>query len=262
MQDMESDEAREIALAKLGRMYAYCTGVTCRRKAILDYFGQQFDKPDCGACDVCMGALESMDDPLETAQKIISCVLRLEQRFGADYTAMVLTGSKEQRVLANGHDELSTYGLLREHGKRVVRDWVEQLVAQGLLAKVGEYDVLTVPASGVRLLKGHGRPPRLTKPPARKAASKASLVEARSWEGVDHGLFEVLRDLRARIAAERHAPAYVVFGDAALRDMARRKPTTPEQFLQVHGVGETKREQYADVFLPVIKEYVRSAREA
>ncbi len=246
------EDVLKIALDKLSNMYGFCTGGLCRRKAILRYFGQDLDKDNCSACDVCLDEMDLLDDALVTAQKILSCVLRLEQRFGSAYTAMVLTGSEEQRILENRHDKLSTWGLLADHPQPVVRDWIEQLVGQGFLQKTGEYNVLQVTPKGRDVLKGNATP-RLLKP-ARKPVKKAQVV-ADSWEGVDHDLFEVLRKLRSDLAKARGLPAYVIFGDAALRDMARRRPATLEEFRFVKGVGEQKTRQYGKKFLAAIVSY-------
>jgi len=260
-------EAKHIALGKLNDMYNYCTGVVCRHKAILNYFGQDLDQDSCDACDVCLGDLDNMEDSLETAQKILSCVVRLQERFGGDYTASVLTGSHDERILANNHDTLSTYGLPSEYSKRVVRDWTEQLVAQGCIRKAGEFNVLNVTDKGRRILKGE-ESPRLLKAPKkgerkrRIRKHKIAAVAKESWEGVDKGLFQVLRSLRRQIADRKRVPAYVVFTDRALRDMARRRPCSADGFLEVSGVGEKKCKQYGDLFLAVIREYLRAGRDA
>ena len=251
LRDMEP-EAKKIALAKLNDIYEYCTGVICRHMAILNYFGQELDKSNCAACDVCLGYLDCMEDSLETAQKILSCVIRLGERFGADYTASVLIGSREQRILDNGHDSLSTYGLLSDFIKRVARDWIEQLVAQGCILKSEEYSVLSVTEKGRLVLKGI-ETPRLLRPATKRP--KPARTAKDSWGGVDEGLFETLRKLRREIANRKNIPAYIVFNDASLRDMARRRPSTPEDFLEVTGVGEKKSKQYGTAFLAAIKEY-------
>jgi ATP-dependent DNA helicase RecQ len=257
MRDMEP-APKAAALEMLNLMYGYCTGVTCRHRALLAHFGQDLKTPNCQACDVCLGNLDCIEDPLPTAQMILSCVVRLGERFGGDYTSLVLTGSKEERILANRHDKLSTHGLLSRFTKRVVRDWVEQLVAQGYIDKVGEYNVLKVAESGQQVLKGK-ETPRLLKPAEKKARkAKAAVV---GWQGVDQGLFEELRKLRRRLAEEKHVPAFVVFSDAVLRDMARLKPVTNEDFLEVNGVGEKKCEQYAQVFLHAIAQYRRLGQD-
>jgi ATP-dependent DNA helicase RecQ len=254
LSDMEP-EAHKIAMIKLNRMYNYCTGGICRHKAILRYFGQGLDKDNCGACDMCLGELDCIDDALETAQKILSCIVRLGQRFGGGYTAAVLTGSRDKRILENSHDALSTFGLLSDYSKHTVHDWIEQLEGQDYIEKVGEYNVLNVTEKGWQVLKG-SETPRLLKP-AQKPAKVSKVVED-SWEGVDRGLFEALRKLRATIARRKSVPAYIVFGDAALRDMARRRPSTYIRLLEVKGVGEKKRRQYGEVVLTAINDYCQA----
>jgi ATP-dependent DNA helicase RecQ len=248
--------AADGALESLAAMEQFCGGVTCRHRGIVAYFGQELASANCGACDVCLGELNVVDDAMVIAQKILSCVLRLEQRFGADYTAKVLAGSAEARIIEQGHDRLSTYGLLGDHRVTAIRQWIEQLVAQGYLAKVGEYNTLELTEAGRSLLKGHGTP-QLLKPAERQTRSSRSPggAGADSWDGVDRGLFERLRALRTGLATERGVPPYVVFGDAALRDMARRRPSSLESFLHVRGVGERKRDDYGTAFVEAIVEY-------
>ncbi|MEE3285149.1 MAG: ATP-dependent DNA helicase RecQ, partial [Planctomycetota bacterium] len=142
--DGSDSEPTEGAWQSLQAMQDFAGSVVCRHAALVEYFGQSLDSDNCGACDVCLGELDQVEDPLVIGQKILSSVIRQEQRFGADYTVKVLRGSSEQRILDNRHDQLSTYGLLADEDVRAVRGWVEQLVAQGFLAKVGEYNVLVV----------------------------------------------------------------------------------------------------------------------
>jgi ATP-dependent DNA helicase RecQ len=245
-------EGQDIAMAKLEDMNDYCGGVTCRHQAILRYFGQDLGKSDCGGCDVCLGGLECVSDSLIVAQKILSCVVRVGERFGGDYVSSVLTGSTEERILVNGHDKLSTYGLLSDFSKRIVRDWVEQLGAQNCVRKTGDYNVLKVTDEGRQVLKGL-KTPRLLKP-AVKAAKKAKIAKE-TWEGVDEGLFEELRVLRRTIADKEGVPAFIVFGDAALREMCRVRPSTTQGFLLVWGVGAQKQEKYGGAFVAAIRRY-------
>jgi len=181
-------------------------------------------------------------------------VVRLHERFGADYTAAVLTGSRDRRILERKHDSLSTYGLLSDLPKNTTRGWIEQLAGQGHLERSGEYNVLHVTESGWRVLHGE-EVPTLLKPSDKHV--RTSRVAADSWEDVDHGLFDALRALRRELALKRSVPAYVVFSDAALRGMARLRPSTPDAFLRVSGVGSAKAEQYGDIFLDAISRYCR-----
>jgi len=252
IEQSESEEAVRIATIKLGDMSAYASGVTCRHQALVSYFGQDLKADNCKACDVCFGDLELAEDALVSSQKILSCVFRLDQRYGADYTGNVLIGSKEQRLLDANHDQLSTYGLLSDQTKKLVRDWIEQLVGQGYLEKRGEYNVLAITERGWKAIRGD-ETPRLLKP-----AATPKRVSLDSWEGVDRSLFDTLRVLRRKMATERRVPAYIVFGDASLRDMARRRPSTVEGFLEVTGVGQAKARQYGEEFVATISEYCRS----
>jgi len=247
-------EAHRVALQVLEGIEDFCTGVICRHRAIVEYFGQPFDTDNCQACDVCLGEIALVEDALVIAQKILSSVLRQGENFGGEYTAQVLTGSHDQRILENGHKKLSTWGLLTQHAKKCVRDWIEQLVGQGFLQKTGEYNVLTVTSEGRRLLRGEVTP-RLLKPAEPK--KKAAKVATASWEGVDRALFETLRALRRQKAEERGLPPFVVFSDATLRSLARLRPSTPAGLLSVHGIGEKKAAEYGAEFLGAIAQHCR-----
>ncbi|MDT8302089.1 MAG: DNA helicase RecQ, partial [Sedimentisphaerales bacterium] len=251
MSDMP-EEAYKIAMTKLGNMYSYCTGGVCRHKAILRYFGQDLETDSCNACDMCLGEFEYIDDALIIAQKILSCILRLGERFGGGYVSLVLIGSKDKRIIENNHDMLSTYGLLEDYSKHTVRDWIEQLTGQDYIEKYGEYNVLRITEKGRDVLHGQ-QTPRLLKPALQKP--KVSKVAMDSWEGVDKGLFEALRKLRSKIAGKKKIPAYIVFGDGALRDMARKRPVALDSFLDVKGVGEKKSKKYGETFITAIKDY-------
>jgi ATP-dependent DNA helicase RecQ len=254
MQEMPA-EAQKTAMVKLQGIYKYCTGGVCRHKAILRYFGQDLTKESCNACDMCLSELDYINDGLVTAQKILSCILRLDQRFGADYTALVLAGSQDKRIIENHHHKLSTYGLLSDYSKSTIHDWIEQLTGQDYIDKFGEYNTLMVTQKGWKVLNGQ-ETPRLLRPAERPA--KVSRVVADSWDGVDKGLFGVLRKLRAQIAGQNKVPAFIVFSDAALRDMARRRPSTCETLLEVKGVGEKKCKQYGLAVLSTIQDYCRA----
>ena len=247
--------ANQIAAQVLTGIENFCTSARCRHSALVEYFGQSLERDNCQACDVCLGEVALVEGALVLAQKILSCVLRLNQNFGGEYTAQVLTGSREQRILDNGHDKLSTWGLLKEHGKPELRSWMDQLTAQGFLEKQGEYAVLKVTAEGRRLLRGEIEP-RLLKPAERK--KREPKFAAASWEGVDRELFETLRVLRRKRAEERSVPPYIVFTDAALRGLARTRPTTTERMLAVPGVGQKRATEYGPEFLQAIADHCRT----
>ena len=246
--------ANRIAMEVLKGIEDFCTSVVCRHRSIVEYFGQRHSGENCGACDVCLGEIAMQDGAMVIAQKILSSVLRQGQNFGGEYTAQVLTGSRDQRIIENGHDKLSTWGLLTEHGKRNVRDWIEQLAGQGFLQRTCEYNVLAVTAEGWRVLKGEVTPRLLKAPEPKKKEAKVAVA---SWEGVDRGLYEVLRTLRRAKAEARGLPPFVIFSDATLRGLARLRPSSPERLLVVQGIGEKKAAEYGDEFLEAIADYCR-----
>lgn len=252
--DLPSDAFQQ-ADESLRSMERYCNSVVCRHKALVEHFGQSYQGDNCSACDVCLDQLEIVADSKILGQKILSCVVRLKESFGAGYVAQVLTGSQDARILENGHDQLSTYGLLKESPATHVRDWIEQLASQGFLTRTGEYNVLAVTPSGWEVLRGEGTP-QLLKPAAKKAkVARGTRIETTSWEGVDRELFDVLRGVRRQLATDRNVPPFVVFADTTLRDLARRRPSTLEAFRHAHGVGDKKTSDYGEIFTDAIRTY-------
>ncbi|TWT31928.1 DNA helicase RecQ [Blastopirellula retiformator] len=247
--------AQDAAMRSLDALDHFCIGTECRHRMLVSYFGQELEAEECEACDVCLGTVDLVEDATVLGQKILSCILRTGERFGADHNAKVLCGSRDKRVLELEHDQLSTYGLLRNDSLRSVRMWIEQLIGQRFLAKVGEYNVLKVTPAGRELLRGEVLP-KLTKPDASdRAESPKRARRADDWEGVDRGLFESLRNLRREKAEAAGIPAYIVFGDSSLREMARHRPSTLERFRLIKGVGEKKCQDYGEAFTQHIADY-------
>jgi len=242
----------------LQQMERYAGGTRCRHRHLGEYFGEAWTRGDCGACDVCLGELEPVAEPVTVARKILSCVARVGQRFGAAHVAAILRGQSTEAVVARGHAGLSTFGLLAGASIAEVRGYIEQISAAGLLRQTGDaYPVLALTPLGSALLKDPAAFPDLAL--ARQRAPRGdggrvhSRAEAESWEGVDRDLFERLREVRLRLARERGVPPYVIFHDAALRDMARVKPTTADALLGVRGVGARKAEDLGEHFLDAIR---------
>jgi ATP-dependent DNA helicase RecQ len=243
-------QARDTAEASLQRINSYCTSVTCRHASLVEHFGQTWNHGACGACDVCLGKLEVVADALTIGQKILSCVYRVKERFGAGYVSNVLAGSREKRILNNRHDQLSTWGILSEYRKQDVRQWIEQLINQGFLVQEREYQMLHITDMGHVLLQGNSTPTLLT--PIREPRSQTPTSVLDSWEGVDLELFEVLRALRRAEGEACSVPSYIIFSDATLRDMSRRRPSTVERFLDIHGVGQQKSASFGPQFVNAI----------
>jgi ATP-dependent DNA helicase RecQ len=258
-----SGEARAAAEAALEKICAYATSVSCRHARLIEHFGQQWTNGPCQACDVCLGELELVDDARKIGQKILSCVLGVGERWGANHIAKVLTGSLEHRLIAAGHDRLNTWGILSEFRRQDVQLWIEQLANQGFLSLVdqeflnrpGSYQIVSVTESGHRLLAGDAEPLLTTPPKQASVQTPTSVLD--SWEGVDTSLFEALCQLRREEALARSVPGYIVFSDATLRDMARRRPSTVERLLDVHGVGQQKAADFGQRFVECIATHCR-----
>ena len=261
------------ALRKLGEMYAFCQQAVCRHRALVTYFGQTYDRPSCGACDVCLGETVAGADTSGVAGRVLDAVAELRGRFGATHVADVLTGAATGRIGQLRHDRLAAYGSLRGETKARVRGWIDQLLAHGLLARSDdEYPTVTLTEQGRAVVRGEGQAPALTSAGAvRATAAGAPALGPAATDGsagdaaapgprppadpgaYDRVLFEALRVLRRTIAEERGVPPYVVFSDASLRDMARLRPRTREALLEVKGVGEWKCETFGDRFLTLIR---------
>jgi ATP-dependent DNA helicase RecQ len=253
----QNGELTDAARGLMKQMERYATGVGCRHRHLSSYFGDTYPATDCGACDVCLGELEEVPDPVPVARKILSCVARVGQRFGVLHVTNVLRGQGGEAVVSRGHDQLSTFGLLRDEPVAAVRGYIEQLVGLGLLQLTDDaYPVLSMTSQGVALLKDASAHDGLTlarqRTPAKGGSRSRSRIEAESWDHVDRGLFDRLRALRLDLARARGVPPYVIFHDATLREMARVRPTSKAALLDVKGVGARKAAELGDAFLLAI----------
>lgn len=253
----QSGELSETSRRLLRDMERYAAGTRCRHRVLVEYFGQAFDREDCGACDWCLEELERVADPVTLAQKILSTVVRTGQSWGVGHVIDVLRGRTSEQVTARRHHELTTFGLLADLSIAELRGYVDQLTQQDLLVRTdGPYPVLQLTEDGVGALKGETdlalfRQPRPS--PSQRRARPAG--DPAAWDGVDRGLFEALRQCRTEVAHARGVPPYVVFHDNTLRDLARRRPTTPDALLDCYGIGARKAEDLGPIILGVIRDY-------
>lgn len=249
---------------KFRAMVGFADAVSCRRQAMLAYFGETMDSA-CGNCDVCLDPPE-LYDATEDARKALSCVYRVGERFGVKHVVDVLRGSQNQRILELRHDRLSTYGIGAATSAEGWRSLLRQLVHLGYLRQdMGERPVLTLTPAAIPVLKGE-ESLTLAKPRTRVAPGKKERKRAAAPGGErgqvtggdagssqeDEALFESLRALRREIADREGVPAYVVFHDATLWDMVAKRPGTPEELLEVTGVGAKKAEKYGDEFVALL----------
>lgn len=237
----------ESSQERLDVMIQYANFTGCLRNYILRYFGERPTNP-CGNCSSCLGEV-NMVDVTKEAQMVLSCILRMKLNFGMTMIVDVLRGSKNKRLLDNGFDSLSTYGLMKSYSAQEVRDIISSLVAHGYIGMT-EFKGLYATAEAKDILLGKAT---LTmKERNYKASSSAS--KSTVSRNVDPELYEQLRKVRSQLAQEEQVPAYVIFSNKSLEDMASRMPRSYDEFLQVEGVGTVKAEKYAGHFLPVIQQ--------
>ena len=255
---VEDAAERQSARQKLAKVIDFCQLHTCRRSYLLEYFGDAAAAPECDGCDNCLADMEEFD-ATQIAKKIITAVIRTGQRFGIGYVAQVLRGSKDKRVLGNGHHELGVYGIAPDYSAGDIRDIAALLVERDLLYKNGdEYPTLGATPAGWGFARGEealtlSRPRRVEEEVAPAARRGAGVRDAPP--DFDGELFGELRALRARLAAERGMPPYIVFGDVTLQQMAHYFPQSRESLSGIHGVGAMKLEQYGEAFLDAIRAY-------
>jgi ATP-dependent DNA helicase RecQ len=243
--------------AHLDAMLALCETVQCRRQRLLAYFGET--STACGNCDTCLAPPEAWDGTV-AAQKLLSTVFRLQrernQRFGAGQAIDILLGRKNDKVIQHDHASLSVFGIGTELNESEWRGVVRQLLAQGLLAVEGEYGTLALTEASGEVMRGQ-RAVMLRREPERPARARAAKVRTSAAVDLDpaaSSVFESLRAWRASAAREQGVPAYVIFHDATLRQIASDMPTSLAALGSVNGVGETKLARYGQQILDTLAE--------
>jgi len=247
-----SDQYKRLTNQKLDSMLGLCEMASCRRQAILSYFDEEMSEP-CGNCDNCLNPPETWDATID-AQKALSTVYRTGQRFGVAYLINVLLAKSDDRIVNNGHDKISTWGIgenLKNH------EWsglFRQLISQGYLNTNSEYGGIELAEKSRALLKSEitllARKQRKPEKTSRSGKSRNIRSQLRS---VDEELFEQLRALRTDLANEQGVPSYVIFSDATLIEMSNKRPQTDDTFRYINGVGEMKLQRYGEKFMDVIR---------
>jgi ATP-dependent DNA helicase RecQ len=252
--DLPEDTLKRAAAARLQVMVRYGSGLACRRRQILRYFGEEYPRDTCGACDVCLGAREAVDIT-EDGQKALSAIYRTGQRFGAAHIIDILTGADTEKVRRYRHDAIKTFGAGREKGKPYWRAVLDELIGQECLHQDGErYATLSITPAGGELLYGRRRLAASRDILVRKAPPAPLLPP----DGpVDGALLEKLKTLRRELAALRQVPPYLIASDRTLREVCILLPANEEELRRVHGIGEKKLQDLG----PSLLEAVRRHRE-
>ena len=252
-QEDSGDDRRRREHQRLDALIGYCESATCRRNTLLAYFGDPGD--ECGNCDTCLDPVE-LHDGAEVGQQALTAIQRTGQRFGAAHIIDVLRGTETEKALAARHDRLPAFGVGAERSKDSWRSIIRQLVAAGFLKlDIEGYGGLSVTDKGRSLLDGDETfAYREEKAPARKAKKSRRGAPLPDLDDADGALLAALKSLRLQLAKERGVPAYVVFSDRSLIDMAQRRPRDSMDFAEVHGVGDAKLRDFGDIFLRAIAE--------
>ncbi len=257
-QSEADEEHKRVSQRKLNALLGYCETVECRRRVLLRYFGDQYEK-GCNNCDTCLNPPKCWDATKE-AQMALSAVYRTDQKFGAGYLVQVLRGEADERMKRFGHDRLKLFGL----GKNISQsEWLSifrQLVACGYIKVESEYGSLVLTAESEEILK-KGRTVKFRHDPVRqklaprskaKAALKIEKIQSAPEVGIDNDLYSALKRKRIELAKAAGVPAYIIFHDSTLIEMAKAKPATLEDMARISGVGKAKLERYGKEFLKVV----------
>ena len=264
--EITDETEKKHAIKCLNDMVHYATVHACRRKQLLNYFGEDYSAPSAPlretslpCCDICQGEVESIDATRD-AQILMSAMSRTGERFGINHIIAVVTGDDTDRLRQLGHDQIKTFGAGKDQDKRHWRLMIDNLLAQGLILQTGgDYPILQLQPESREVLFGDREVHVLKSkklPPARRRRGGPVRHNGRSpLGGYNEDLFEVLRALRKKLASEQGVPPYVVFSDKTLHEMARCLPTTERELLHINGIGETKLERYGKAFMDAIQTF-------
>ena len=247
-----NEQFKRMERQRLDAMLGLCEITSCRRQTLLRYFGEEDTQP-CGNCDSCLLPPKTWDGT-DAVRKLLSCIYRTGQRFGANHVIDVLRGSSSEKILGFEHHKLSTHGIGKEFSATEWKAVVRQLVARGYLAVDADaFGALRLTESCRPLLRGE-ESVQLRKEVA-ASHTKATRTPHDDMDEQDIPLWNALRACRKRIAEQLGMPPYVVFHDSTLREMVAQRPTTERALLQISGVGDSKLQKFGDAFLQVIREF-------
>lgn len=248
--DGSTSERFAIEMHKFEAMQSFAEAQTCRRQVLLNYFADYRDSP-CGNCDICLDPPKMFDGTVD-AQKLLSCVYRLKLDTSVQHVIDVLRGMQHKRLMDAKHNELSTYGIGKEQSDSYWHNIIQQLIHVGLIRiDMTRSGILCLTPSARAVLKSE----RIVELAVPKFSVKQSTKSKYVPTNIDTKLFEKLKALRKLVADELDKPAFIIFSDATLADMANTQPTNASAFLNVAGVGEKKLEHYGEAFLGLIRDY-------
>lgn len=253
-----SPDREKMLYENLQYLVDYCHTDDCLRNCILTYFGENIENDKCNNCGNCLDETEMVDITVE-AQKILSCVYKVQERYGVNTVVQVLRGSKNKRILESGLDKVSTYGIMKEYSESMLKEIIMTLVSMGYMyITADKFPVLKLTSSSVPVLKGQLKVYHKKSLLERKSASgeKDSIAKGDRSAHFDEDLFNELRELRYKLSQDKGLPPFMIFHDSALKEMAGYFPQDKETFLTIKGVGLKKYESYGESFIQIINDYI------
>ncbi|NFG24185.1 DNA helicase RecQ [Clostridium botulinum] len=242
-QSIENIDRKNNQYKKLNEMTDFVYSNECYRKYILDYFGEVYDH-NCNNCSNCLNEGELVDKTID-AQKVLSCIYRMKNKFGSGMLVDVLRGSKNKKVIQFNFNELSTYGIMKDYSNDELKNFINTLISHRYISVVnGTYPVLGLNQRSMSVLKSE-----------EKVVFKEFKIEKKARE--DNELYSILKEIRKEISVENGVPPYVIFGDATLKEMTVKYPVNKEQMLNISGVGEIKYKKYGEIFENEIKKFIK-----
>ena len=250
---MPNEKEQSIAMEKLNKTVKYASHNVCRRRQLLEYFGEDYSNDNCGACDICMGNVEKIDITTDT-QILMSAISRTGQYFGIKHIIDVVAGADTKRIRELQHNEIKTYGAGKHKEKKHWQFIVDELLAQDAIVQDGgQYPVLTLTKKGTDILYGREKIEGLKREEIKK---KPKAFKVSGFEPYDEVLFDRLRVLRKKLAEEHKVPPYIIFSDMTLHEMCIYYPSTLDEMITISGVGDTKLERYGTDFTKEIKAHL------
>ncbi len=253
IEQLADENQQLIEKGKLFAMVNFAEANSCRQQIMLNYFNET-NNVACGQCDSCLNPIETIDKTID-AQKILSCIYRLNQNYGMQHVIDVLRGANKKKLLLKQHDQLSTYGLCKDHKEEELKHTIQQLIQGGFIRQaLSEYNVLKLNEKARPVLKGEcdfkASPLRKQLHQKKESGRKTKITQA-----TDSALLTLLKSVRTQLAKKQDVPPFMIFSDASLVDMANKQPTNNDDFLEVHGVGKFKLKKYGQIYLETIANY-------
>jgi len=251
---IQDQSERDNNQKKLQEIVDFCEARMCRRKYILGYFGEEYKKDNCQACDICLHDEGELFDATEITQKILSCVLRVRERFGVNYVIDILRGSKKKNIVKNRHDSLAVFNIVNDFSSDELKDIIRDLLIRDFLIKTDDrYPTIRLSNKAKKFLNDR-ESIKLSKPKTQnrgvKERMKTSQIEYNKI------LFDELRTARTNFAQQRNCPPYMIFSDTSLQEMAHYLPSNEESFMKISGVGQKKWDDFGFQFMQIVTNFM------